>query len=86
MINLVYRVVGFTYGPILGLFAFGMATRIPIRERWVPAVCLLAPAASALLQEVLLRWTGYAIGFELILYNALFTIIGLLIIQKRNEK
>ena len=63
-----------------------MATRIPIRERWVPAVCLLAPAASALLQEVLLRWTGYAIGFELILYNALFTIIGLLIIQKRNEK
>ncbi|WP_297604099.1 sodium:solute symporter [uncultured Alistipes sp.] len=86
VINLVYRVVGFTYGPILGLFAFGMATRIPIRERWVPAVCLLAPAASALLQEVLLRWTGYAIGFELILYNALFTIIGLLIIQKRNEK
>ena len=86
VINLVYRVVGFTYGPILGLFAFGMATRIPIRERWVPAVCLLAPAASALLQEVLLRWTGYAIGFELILYNALSTIIGLLIIQKRNEK
>ncbi len=86
VINLVYKVVGFTYGPILGLFAFGMATRLQIRERWVPAVCVAAPIASALLQESVLRTTGYHIGFELIVYNALFTIAGLMILVKRNEK
>jgi len=86
VINLVYRVVGFTYGPILGLFAFGMTTRLRIRERCVPIVCLTAPLASALLQEFVLRTTGYHIGFELIVYNALFTMAGLLILVKRNEK
>ncbi len=75
-----------TYGPILGLFAFGMTTRLQIRERWVLAVCLIAPLASVLLQESVLRTTGYHIGFELIVYNALFTMAGLLILVKRNEK
>lgn len=86
VINLVYRVVSFTYGPILGLFAFGMLTRIRICERWVPAVCIAAPVLSALLQDFVHRNTEYRIGFELIVYNALFTMTGLLIIMKRNEK
>lgn len=86
VINLVYRVIGFTYGPILGLFAFGMLTRLRIRERWVPLVCLAAPPASALLQEIVLHTTGYCIGFELIVYNALFTVAGLLILVQRDEK
>lgn len=88
VINLLYRVVSYTYGPILGLFAFGILTRWSIRERMVPWVCLAAPLLSAALQTLLLRTTGYAIGFELILYNALFTMAGLgcLIRNKTDEK
>ena len=85
VINLVYRVIGYTYGPILGLFAFGMLTRRPVDDRRVPWVCVAAPLLSAGLQTAVLRTTGYAIGFELIVYNALLTAAGLAIL-KRHEK
>ena len=86
VINLVYRVVSFTYGPILGLFAFGMTTRRQVRDGWVPAVCIAAPVLSSLLQQTAQARWGYSIGFELIVYNALFTMSGLFILRKRNEK
>ncbi len=86
VINLLYRVVSYTYGPILGLFAFGLLTRRSIREQGVWGVVLMAPILSALLQGVLLHTANYAIGFELILYNALFTMGGLWILSKRQNK
>lgn len=86
IINLVYKVASYTYGPILGMFCFGMACRRTIRDRWMPLVAIAAPILSALLQW----WTMYAweyeIGFELLIYNAAFTIIGMFLISKRNDK
>ena len=50
VINLVYKVASYTYGPILGMFAFGMFTRLRIRDGWMPVVAVAAPVLSALVQ------------------------------------
>ncbi len=86
VINLVYKVAGYTYGPILGLFVFGLMTRRRIRDRWVPLAAIAAPVLSGLLQYVARTRWNYQIGFELLIYNAAFTLIGLLLLTKRNEK
>lgn len=86
VINLVFRVAGYTYGPILGLFVFGMACRRRIRERYVPAIAVLSPALSWVLQWWTAERYGYYIGFELLGYNALFTILGLFLISYRHDE
>lgn len=82
-ITAVYKIASYTYGPILGLFAFGILSRRPVRDRLVPWVCLAAPCLSWLLQWWLLSKLGYAIGFELLLVNAALTMLGLLFISKK---
>ena len=84
-INLVFRVVSYTYGPILGMFLFGFFTRRQVRDRWMPLVVVAAPVLSALLQWGVREVWDYRIGFELLVYNAAFTIIGMLLL-KRHEK
>ncbi|WP_295940118.1 sodium:solute symporter [uncultured Alistipes sp.] len=86
VINLVYKVASYTYGPILGMFAFGMFSRLKVRDRWVPLVALAAPVLSALLQYWAREAWDYRIGFELLIYNAAFTMLGMFILSKRNEK
>jgi len=85
-INLVFKVAGYTYGPILGMFVFGLATRRRIRDRWMPLVAITAPLLSGLLQYVARTRWGYQIGFELLIYNAAFTMAGMELLTKRNEK
>lgn len=86
VINLVYKVASYTYGPILGMFAFGMVCRRKIRDRWMPLVAVAAPVLSALLQWWTMRAWNYEVGFELLIYNAGFTMLGMLLISKRNDK
>ncbi len=85
-INLVFKVAGYTYGPILGMFVFGLATRCRIRDRWMPLVAIAAPLLSGLLQYVARTRWDYQIGFELLIYNAAFTMAGMGLLTKRNEK
>ena len=85
-INLVFKIAGYTYGPILGMFVFGMITKRKINEKWLAVVVVVAPVLSYVMQSVLAQRYGYYIGFELLGYNALFCIFGLLLISKRNEK
>lgn len=80
-ISAVYTLASYTYGPILGLFVFGMACRRPVRDRWVPAVCVAAPILSWLLQWGLHSLWGYETGFELLLMNAAFTLLGLTLVS-----
>lgn len=86
VINLVYKVASYTYGPILGMFAFGMCTRFEVRDRWMPLVAVVAPLLSVCIQWAAYRWFDYRIGFELLIYNALFTVVGMLLLVKRHEK
>lgn len=86
VINLVYRIAGYTYGPILGMFLFGMLTRIRVRDRYVPCVALLSPLLSIALQWSVQEYWNYQIGFELLIYNAAFTFAGMLLLKRKDEK
>ena len=78
VINAIYTVAGYTYGPLLGLFFFGILTKRRVRDRWVPWICVLSPALCYLLSTHSEAWLGgYKIGFELLLLNAALTTLGL---------
>ncbi|MBR0330207.1 MAG: sodium:solute symporter, partial [Alistipes sp.] len=81
-INLVYKVAGYTYGPILGLFLFGLWSRLRVRDGWVWLPVVAAPLLTAFLQWSVERWWGYEIGFELLLYNAALVMVGLWLIRR----
>ena len=68
------------------MFLFGMCSRRRIRDGWMPAVAVAAPLLSAALQYWAREQWDYRIGFELLIYNALFTIIGMYLLVRRNEK
>lgn len=85
VINLVYKVAGYTYGPILGMFLFGILSRRRICDRQMPFVAVAAPVLSALVQWRAREAWHYQIGFELLIYNALFTIVGMLFLSWRND-
>lgn len=84
-INLIYKVVSFTYGPILGMFVFGMFTRWRIRGRYMPFIAVASPLLSALLQYAAREFFDYHIGFELLVYNAMITMAGMMLVVRRNE-
>ncbi len=78
MVLLILKLAGYTYGPLLGLFAFGLLTRAQPRAAWVPVVALAAPALCALLDAMQAQWLGgWRIGLELLLLNAALTFAGL---------
>jgi SSS family transporter len=87
VITAVFTVAGYTYGPLLGMFAFGLFTKIPVKDRYVPYVAILSPIVCFFLSEnsqSLLA--GYTFGFELLIVNGLFTFVGLIFIRKKKEQ
>ena len=79
VINAVYVLASYTYGPLLGLYCFGLFTKLHPRDRWVPVICVISPLLCLLLNFKSQAWFGYSFGFELLLVNALITFAGLLI-------
>lgn len=78
MIGLILKLAGYTYGPLLGLFAFGLLSRRAVRDAWVPLVALAAPALCWLLDSQQAALLGhYGIGLELLLLNGVLTYAGL---------
>jgi solute:Na+ symporter, SSS family len=67
-----FTIAGYTYGPLLGLYAFGLFTKFKVRDKWVPVVCIAAPILCFLLKTYV-----YPFGFELLLVNGALTFIGL---------
>ena len=85
VINSIFKAAGYTYGPLLGLFSFGIFTKYNVRDRYVLPICILSPALSYLVNiysEQLLF--GYKFGFEILLLNGLITFLGLFLIRKKN--
>ena len=85
-INAVYSLASYTYGPILGMFIFGLACRRPVRDRWVPLVAVASPLLCYVLQSHSEAWFGgYQISFELLLINALVTVFGLCLLIRKDR-
>jgi SSS family transporter len=83
VINSLFTAAGYTYGPLLGLYAFGMFTKLGVKDRWVPLVCIVAPLLSfAFDQSSKALLQGYEFGFELLILNGFLTFLGLLLISK----
>ncbi|MDH3323541.1 MAG: sodium:solute symporter [Flavobacteriaceae bacterium] len=84
VISLIFKVAGYTYGPLLGLFILGMFTSIDIKDKWVPLICVTAPILTYFLSIYLKDAFNFDFGFVNIAVNALLTILGLLLLKKRN--
>ncbi len=86
IIYAVLKLAGYTYGPLLGLFAYGLLTRRRVRDRWVPIICLISPVLCYVLDLKSAAWFGgYQFGFELLMLNGLLTGAGLWIIRVRDS-
>jgi len=82
VINAVFRVAGYTYGPLLGLYAFGLFTQKQTRDKWVPVVCVIAPILTYLVNFYSASlFGGYRFGFELLLVNGGITYLGLWVLS-----
>ncbi|MBR5897911.1 MAG: sodium:solute symporter [Muribaculaceae bacterium] len=80
-ISAVYTLASYTYGPILGLFVFGMFCKRRVIDRLVPVVCIAAPVASWFIQYYLNELWQYKVSFELLIINALLTVVGMFILS-----
>jgi len=80
----VFRVAGYTYGPILGLFVFGMYSKRIVKDKWVPVVAIISPIVCYFISkysEVI--FNGYHFGFELLIVNGFLTFCGLWFISSK---
>ncbi|MBR4166527.1 MAG: sodium:solute symporter [Bacteroidales bacterium] len=85
-INAVYTLASYTYGPILGMFAFGLACKRKVRDRFVPVVAVVAPLLCLVMQLNSDRWFGgYKFSYEILLINAILVIIGLCCLIERRR-
>lgn len=84
VVNAIFKAAGYTYGPLLGLFAFGMLSKRAIKDVLVPFICILAPLLTFAIDKNSIAWFNYAVGFELIIINATITAICLLLISKKS--
>ena len=86
VIDAVYILASYTYGPILGLFAFGIFTKKQVRDKYIPIVAIVSPILCFILQENSEKWfNGYQFSYELLIFNALFTFIGLCLLIKKKK-
>lgn len=86
LITAVFKAAGYTYGPMLGLFAFGIFTRRQLIDKYVPWMCAWPPVFCYILNDHSKAWLGgYEFGFEILLVNGLLTFCGLLAISRPAE-
>ncbi len=77
IINTIFTIAGYTYGPLLGLYLMGLFTNIQIKEKWVPMACIVAAAITWILNYWLLNYYNFDLGFMNILVNAALTMLFL---------
>jgi len=85
VISALFTIAGYTYGPLLGMYTFGLFTKYQVRDKWVPVVAVLSPIISGVISfnsETL--FNGYQFGFELLIVNGLITLIGLFLLRKKD--
>jgi SSS family transporter len=84
VISLIFKVAGYTYGPLLGLYMFGIFTKIKIKDAAVPYICLVMPVVTYLLNHYFILWFNFDFGFMNIFVNASLTVVCLILC--RNKK
>lgn len=86
VIQTVYKVASYTYGPLLGMFCFGIFTKRQVRDRWIPIVVILAPVITWVIDVNSVEWfNGYVFSHERLILNALLTFIGMVCLIKKQK-
>jgi hypothetical protein len=84
VITLIFTMASYTYGPLLGLFAFGLFTRHSVREYAVPIIAIASPLLCYVIASHSAAWFGgYVFSYEVLILNALITMLGLWLCRKR---
>jgi len=87
VISAIFRIAGYTYGPLLGIYAYGMFTNRGARDRYIPVVAVLSPVLTFLFSRLVTWiWTGYQFGFELLIINGVITFTGMWLISLKMPK
>ena len=77
IIDAIYTIASYTYGPLLGLFVFGLFTKMKPRDRFVPYVCVASPIICFVIDRMVYANTGYQFGYEMLMFNGFLTFAGL---------
>lgn len=85
IITAIYKLASYTYGPLLGLYFFGLYSKVKPMDRYVPYVAIAAPVLCFIIEIAMLQLFDYKVGYELLLMNGLITGLGLWAISKRNN-
>ncbi|WP_143962335.1 sodium:solute symporter [Litoribacter populi] len=87
VINAVFTIAGYTYGPLLGLYAFGLFTRWQVNDKMVPYLAVAAPSVAFIISMNSEAWlAGYKFGFEILILNGLLMFFGLMAARKKDKK
>ena len=82
VIDAIYIMCSYTYGPLLGLFAFGLLTRRKTNDRYVPYIAVASPFICFILDQLVTRYYGYSFGYELLMLNGMLTFVGLWTVRR----
>lgn len=85
IITSIFKVAGYTYGPLLGLFLLGIFTKIKIRDQYTPIICVIAPILTYIINEGLIHYFNFDLGFMNIFINALITVVFLVLFLTKDH-
>ncbi|WP_295793917.1 sodium:solute symporter [Mucilaginibacter sp.] len=85
IINTIFKIAGYTYGPILGLYLTGLFTNIQLKDKWTPLACVAAALFTWVLNSIFISYLNFDFGFMNILVNAVLTILFLFIIKTKKD-
>ena len=86
VIDAIYIIASYTYGPLLGMFAFGLFTRRRTRDRWVPFIAVVSPILCYALDRFVMQSYGYKFGYELLMLNGMLTFAGMYALSSKELK
>jgi len=81
VINELFKIAGYTYGPLLGFYSFGMFTKLNVKDKFVPLIAIGSPVLSYIIASNSVAWFGYSFGFELLILNDALTFLGMFLLR-----
>lgn len=85
VLDAIYTLASYTYGPLLGMFCFGLFTKRSVKDKMTPLICILSPILCYLLEVFLSNTFNYKVGYEILMLNGLLTFIGLWIFSMQKN-
>jgi ABC-type multidrug transport system permease subunit len=81
VIDALFQLAGYTYGPLLGMYAFGLFTKWNVQDKWVPLLAIVSPFTTYYINIHSEAWFNYVFSFELLILNGALTFVGLLLLR-----